>query len=125
MIKNGSDISISNAVGTLPQLGGILDGWLRKLIFIKVVTSIVNYKTVSVETEFQFQGVWQPLSNSEVKMKQEHERAWKWYNCHSKTDLELKNDDIITYKEKKYKIMNVGFYDDYGYYNYHLIEAYQ
>lgn len=125
MIKNGKDTPLNESFGNLPNMASTLDGWLMTLVFIKTIKTIINYNAVETEEEFSFQGVWQPLSLSELKMKPENERTWKWYNCHTKTDLGLKNDDIITYKDIKYRVMSTGYFEDYGYYNYHLVEDYQ
>lgn len=125
MIKNGKDIPLNESFGNLPNMASTLDGWLMTLTFIKVVTTVVNFKSIEEETPYTFQGTWQPLSMAELRIKPEHERVWKWYNCHTKINLELKNDDIITYKGTKYRVMKVGFFEDYGYYNYHLVEDYK
>lgn len=124
MIKNGSDTKIGDTNFNLPNMSSPLESWLQNLIFGVVTTEIVNYKAVEIKKDISFKGVWQPMSSTRVSQKPEREREFDWYLCHSKIDLQLKNNDIIKYRDRNFRIMSKGHYDDYGYFNYELVEVF-
>lgn len=124
MIANASSFPFSKVNG-MPNMSATLSGWLIPLSF-GVVTKVQNgFMTKEVVTYKNFYGVWQPLNTEQLKIKPEGERSWKWYWCHSQTDLGLKNDDTIIYLDKQYRVMGVKDYSLNGFYEYELIEDFQ
>lgn len=125
MIKNAKNNGLSIASAGLPNMGDTLGSWLIKLKIYLVSTTVEDYETVERRQEVSFFGVWQPMSVSQIDRKPERWREFHWFSMHSKTDLSLKFKDVIIYKNKQYKVLTVGPYDDYGYYYYELIEDYE
>lgn len=116
--KPFNEISISG----VPNMSGTLTSWMQNLTFNVITKEIVNYEVVEIAMDVAFKGVWQPLSPEKLKMKPEAQRSWKWIQVHAHADLSLKNDDVIKYKSKQYRVMERLDYLEYGYFEYHLVE---
>lgn len=99
-------------------------GWLKPMVFLVVTKSQVNFQTYEEEEKISFDGVWQPFSDRKLQMKPEGQRSWKWFTCHSFSQLPLDVDMIIEYVSKKYRVMEIRAYPEYGYYEYHLVDDY-
>lgn len=124
IFKNGKDVPIDENSGTLPNMSGTLDGWLQKMIF-EVVTKVTSaYQVVETGEEFEFMGVWQPFSKRQLQMKPEGQQAWKWFTVHAQTGIPLSPDMVIIYRGTQYRVMADLNYNEYGYYEYELIQDY-
>ena len=98
-----------------------LNSYLQKIIF-NIVTKITEDMIVKETTEdISFMGVWQPFTFQQLSIKPVDQRAWSWFMVHSKTSLTLKPDDVIKYKGLQYRVMEVGNYNEYGFFEYHVI----
>lgn len=124
-IKNGKDTALNANSGTLPQLDDGLRGWFQKLSFKILVKTVENFEVNESITDVSFIGTWQPMSASQLFYKPEGQRSWKWYVCHSTTQLPLKNDDKVTFLSKNYRVKALNEASLYGVFEYHLVEDYE
>jgi len=124
MISNGANTPINENSGTVPQMGYILDGWLQKITVSIIVKTVTNNRVIETLTEFDYQGVWQPMSKSELVLRPANQRHWKWFTTHSKIALPYNVDDKVTFQGITYRVKDEDPYGLYGYYKYNLIEDY-
>lgn len=124
-MKLGSGKTLDQLSGGVPKMGSALKGWTQKLVFNLVVKVTENGITTETTSELRFSGVWQPLTAQKLMIKPEGQRAWKWYMVHTWTDIELKPDDILYYKDTRYRVMEKLNYEEYEYYEYHIVEDYE
>lgn len=110
---------------SVPNMSGTLTGWMQKLTFDIITKTIENYEVKEVAERFVFEGVFQPLSFKQLQMKPELQRAWSWFQIHSQTNIYLKLDDVIRFRGKQYRVMFLGEYELYGFYEYHVCEDYE
>ena len=121
--------SISNAgtnrPGPLPQVGGILSAWQNTMTLKKVTETIVDFESVTTTVDFEFEGVFQPMGR-ELYLKPEGERNWKWWSLWTKTNIEIKNGDIIMdFNDLKFKVMKKTDWSQGGYTKFDLVEDYK
>lgn len=108
----------------LPNLSNAVRAWLQPLSIDRITKSIVNYQAVETKTTITFTGVVAPLSQTELEIKPEGQRNWRWLEVHTTVDLSLALDDIVVFKSRKYRVMGLSDFVDYGYYRYELAEAF-
>lgn len=124
-IVDASTRTVQDAATLLPQMGGTLLGWFRPLDLVMVTKKTVNFELVESEEPLTCQGVIQPFSARELKIKPEGERSWAWQMLHTTIDVNLPNDSIFVFKGLKYRVMSELPYSDYGYRQYELVQGYQ
>lgn len=122
IIKNGKNTPLNANSGTLPYVGDAMLNWFQPMVFGVVTTTVENFQSVQVQTEVSFQGVWQALTERQLMLKPEGERAWSWYWLHADPSLTLDTDSVVTYLGKQYRVMSNKDYALYGYIEYHLVE---
>lgn len=124
IFKNAKDVPLGANPGTLPNMSDALDSWMVPMVFINVVKTQVNFRTLEAGVPINFQGVWQPLDQQQVNMKPQGQREWKWFQVHAQTGLILLIDQVITYQGVQYRVRGRWDYNEYGYVNYHLVQDY-
>ena len=111
----------------MPIVKEAFSGWVNDIILIKVVQNIVDGFPVSVKTSLKFGGSVQPLSPEDIVFaRNEGERSWQWLQIHvfSGDTTNLKTNDRIEYRGKKFKVMGLLDYRLNGYVEYHILEDY-
>lgn len=121
IIGNGKNIPLNAKAGTVPYVGDAMLDWFQPMTFGVVTTAVVNFRSVQTQVQISFQGVFQPLSERQLMLKPEGQRARPWYWVHADPSLELKVDSVIIYLTKQYRVMSTKNYDLYGYREYHLV----
>lgn len=107
-----------------PQLG--INMWSQGSQAKAITQSVDAYGDVQETTfNFNFDGVIQPLSPEEIKVKPAGQWSWDWYWFHTKENVKLKTNDRVVYRNIEYKIMAVKDYSDYGHIEYHCIKDWQ
>lgn len=125
MIINGKDTPLANSFNTLPNVSEVLPDWFQKMTFDVVTKTIVNYEVVEVLTTISTEGVRQPMSAQSISIKPEGQRAWKWETLHCLPNVKLNIDDIVIFNGVKYRVMNQWNWDEYGYLEYEICQAYE
>lgn len=108
----------------LPNLANAVRAWVQPFTFERISKTIVNYQMVETKTTVSFQGVVAPLKQTDLEVKPEGQRQWRWLEVHSTIDLSLALDDKLIWKNVTYRVMAAQTWDDYGYYKYELAEAF-
>jgi hypothetical protein len=122
MIKNGKNTAIGKT--RLPQVSEALLEWFQPLTFVAITKTQVNFRVQETETIIETQGVRQPLSAQEVQMKPEGQRKWKWELIQTLPDITLNVDDIIIFKNTRYRVMSRSDWAEYGYFEFHIVKDY-
>ncbi len=127
-IVNARTKTVSQAVvgAAGPNMRSTLMGYFRDLHLTKVVKRLVagGVRTEEVEEPFVAQGVWQPFTAEQLKLKPEGERSWRWVMIHSTTDLVLLTDDVIVRDGVKHRVMGKLDFSDQGFVEYHVVNAF-
>ncbi len=71
------------------------------------------------------QGVRVTQTPSQLAMKPEGERTWKWSNLFTVPGVNLKLDDIVEIRDIKYRVMGKEDNSEYGVVSYSLLEDYR
>lgn len=121
-ISNGKNVALNQNSGTVPNLSGALLQWFQPMVFTRVVKTTIGGEIVEAGTPVNFSGVIQPLSNRDLMIKPEGERAWTWNMVHADTSLQLQVDDVIVYLGVQYRVMARRDFSIYGYMYYELIQ---
>lgn len=121
-IKNAKDTPLAANTGTVPDVSGAMLNWFQPMTFGLVTKTVEGFQVVEVEDAISFQGVWQALTERQLMLKPEGQRAWSWYWLHAQPTLDLKTDDVIQYLGVQYRVMTKKNYKLYGYIEYHLVQ---
>lgn len=95
--------------------------FLSPLVFEKIQTTNINGLAQKVPIFIKTLGSIQPLSGRALVVKPEGERSWKWYQIHTLTNVDLKNNDRIKIQKVLYKVMSKFDYSRSGYLEFHCI----
>lgn len=109
---------------TLPTMFDTVLDYLQPMVFENVLKSQVGFQTQETAVETNFQGVWQPFTAQQLRMKPEGQRAWKWFQLHAHPQLILNPDDIVKFQNQNYRVMTKQDYSQYGFVEYHLTNDY-
>jgi hypothetical protein len=109
----------------LPYVGMALTNWFQPMTFKVLVKTIVDFVLVETETVVETQGVRQPMSPQELRLKPEGQRALNWESMYCLPDTVLKNDDIIIFNSVKYRVMKRLDWNEYGYLQYDIVRDYE
>lgn len=123
-ITNAKDMRLFDNPGTLPDMSSALLDWFQPMIFTQIVKVVENFVVTETPTDVSFQGVMQPFSDQQVRMKPEGQRTWKWYMLHAEPGLLLNPDDTTKYKGIQYRVLFKRDWKEYGYVEYHLVQDY-
>lgn len=108
----------------LPNLANAVRAWMQQTTIERVTKSIINYQLTETVSSIAFQGVVAPLKQTDLEIKPEGQRQWRWYEIHSVTDLAVDLDDLIVWRGVGYRVLAVHNWQDYGYYRYEIAEAF-
>jgi len=116
-----------NELNYMPQINEAFVGWFSK-ITLGVLSQSIDSDGNAVETisNISFKGIIQPLQPEELELKPEGLRQWRWLQIHCYAgDLNLRNDDKITFDGIRYKVMGIRDYSLNNYIEYHAIQDYE
>ncbi len=122
LIQNGADTPLNVKTGTIPDVSGGMFDWFQPMTFTQIVKSTVDFQLVELATDITFRGVIQPLSNRDLQLKPEGQRAWTWLLLHAQTVLTLQVDDVVKYLGVQTRVMARKDYTLYGYFVYELVQ---
>ena len=97
--------------------------FLQPVVLKKINKQQVNGYTQEIEIPIQTSAVVIPMS-TEMSIKMEGERTWRWSTMYCLADLIFATDDVIIYRHSRYRIMHKMDYAQYGYVSYEMIEDY-
>lgn len=115
-----------NEISGMPQMGVAFNGWLNTITLKKITQEVKNGFVTDSEEDISFKGVVQPLSAKNLMLKSEGQRAFQWLQIHCfSTELNLKVNDRIKFKDKIYKLMNIWSWELNNFIEYHIVEDFQ
>lgn len=111
----------------MPQMEAAFAGWAQNIVLGLVSQGISSDgDSVSTVQDITFFGIIQPLSIKQLANKPEGSRSWKWLQIHAfNGSLNLRTNDLITYKGKTYKVMGINDYSLNNYIEYHVVADYE
>lgn len=121
-ITNAKDVSLFATPGTLPNMSDAMTDYFQPMVFVQIVKSVENFLSVETPTKILFEGVMQPLTEQQLRMKPEGQRKWEWFWLHAEPGLSLNPDEEVFWQNVKYRVMARKNYFQYGYIEYHLVD---
>lgn len=122
VIGNAANRPINQQNGTTPDVSGALFDWFQPMTFEVVVKETVGYQVVETTSPINFQGVIQPLTDRQLLLKPEGQRAWTWYLLFCQPSLTLQVDSIVIWNGKQTRVMSRKDYGLEGYVQYSLVQ---
>lgn len=121
-ISNGKNTPLNVRTGTIPDVSGALLSWFQPMVFGVVTKTASGFQVVETVVDTSFRGVIQPLTDRQLMLKPEGQRAWTWLMLHSDTSLQLNVDDVVIYLGEQTRVMARKDYSIYGYLQYSLVQ---
>jgi len=106
---------------SMPDNSNAVMRLLSPLIFEKLQVTNVNGLAQKVPIVIKTLASIQPLSSRALTVKPEGERSWQWYQIHTGTNVDLKNNDRIRIRGILYKVMAKFDYSRNGFYEFHAV----
>lgn len=119
------DLPVDATASILPSVSMTIRGWFRPLVLNFITRTNENMVEKVAEQLFECQGVIQPFTATQLKLKPEGERAWKWKLLHTTPEVNLDNGQNFTIKGVPYRVMGKADWSDYGTNIYELVEDYR
>lgn len=125
-IFNAGSVPLSKNPGTLPNMADTIMNWFQLLTFEQVTKTVdATFQVQETTTPLQFQGVVQPFTAQQLRMKPEGQRLWKWYGIHALPVLQLSPDDVlIDQSGTHFRVMGKTDFTQYGYVYYETVQDY-
>lgn len=121
-IPNAKNTALNVRTGTIPDVGGAMRDWFQPMVFERVTKATTGFQVVETGTPVAFTGVIQPMSNRQLLLKPEGQRAWTWLTLHADPVLKLDVDEVVTYLGVQTRVMARKDYTIYGYVYYELVQ---
>ena len=123
-IKNGKDTPLNAKAGTVPQMEGALKGWYQPMIFIPIGKFLDSGFVQETGTPINFRGVLTPYKPTQLEIKKQGQRKWKWWSLIATTELQLTVDDALAYLNNQMRCMSSEDWSLEGFMKYVLIQDY-
>lgn len=123
-IMNGCNVPLTFQQGTVPNMGESITDWFQKMVFTKIVKTVVGFVLQETPTDIVFWGVMQPLSGRQLGLVDIGQRKWNWQLLISQSVLPLLPDDTVTWNNRQVRVMSQKDYGLYGFIEYTLVLDY-
>lgn len=119
-IANGCNVPVNLQTGSIPNLGIAILDWMQYLTFGKVTKTTVGFQVLETVTDINFWGVIQPLSERQLYLKPEGQRAWTWFSVVAQAApagalISLNVDDVGIWNGIQTRVMGRKDYALYGF----------
>lgn len=122
-IHNMGSVPLSQQqMGTVPNVAGGFADYYQPMVFETVGKIVNGFMLEETGNPLNFRGVIQPLTNRQLYLKPEGQRAWTWFMLHSDPALVLNVDDVVIWRGKQTRVMSRKDYAMYGYIYYELCQ---
>lgn len=121
-IFNASNRPINEVAGTTPDVSGALTDYYQPMTFTLIGKEVVAFQAVETPIAIDFRGVVQSLTERQLLLRPEGERAWTWLWLQSDLALQLNVDDVVIWKGKQTRIMSKKDQGLYGFMEYQLVQ---
>lgn len=123
VIRNAGSIPLDQqSIAPTPNMASSLMGYFQPMVFNSVAKSVEGFQLEEVGNPIYFRGTWQPLTERQLMLKPEGQRAWTWFLLHSDTALVLNVDDVVIWNGKQTRVMGRKDFSLYGYVEYSLVQ---
>lgn len=121
-LANGANNPLFFRQGTVPDVSGALQDYYQAMVFEPVVKTVIGFQAQEVPNPINFRGVVQPLTERQLLLKPEGQRAWTWMLLFSDPVLTLQVDDVVVWNGKPTRIMGREDFALYGYVKYSMVQ---
>lgn len=121
-IANACDLPLFAKAGTVPDVSGALQDYFQFMVFEPLEKTVTGFQVIETPNPINFRGVIYPLTERQLFLKPEGQRAWSWFLLHSDPTLTLQVDDVVLWKGKQTRVMARKDFALYGYVEYHLAQ---
>lgn len=121
-IANAANLPLFHKAGTVPDVSGALRDYFQAMVFTRVQKQIIGHQVLETPVPVNFQGIIQPLTERQLFLKPEGQRAWTWFQLHADPVLTLQVDDVVIWRGKQTRVMARKDFELYGYVEYHLVQ---
>lgn len=123
-IPSANKLSVSQQASQLPDMGTTVRSYFRPLILVFVQKTIEDFEIVEARRELRCLGAIQPFASTDLRIKPEGQRTWKWQMLHTTREVALKNDMEFTSNGIRYRVMGQLPYQGFGFLQYELVQDY-
>lgn len=120
-IANACNVPLNIQQGTIPNLSNVLNNWLQKVTFGKIIKTIIAGQVKETVENTVFQATIQPLKARELEMKPEGQRSWTWFKVIAKSApggdnvlVNLNTDDVGIWNGIQTRVMARTYNGIYG-----------
>ena len=121
-INNAANQPLFAKSGTTPDVSGALQDYYQAMTFSPLVKTVAGFQVVETPNPIHFRGMIQPLTERQLFLKPEGQRAWTWFLLYSDPTLTLNVDDVMLWNGIQTRVMARKDYNLYGYMEYHLVQ---
>ena len=121
-IANAADKPLFQKSGTTPDVSGAMQDYFQPMVFSPIGKIVQGFQVVETGAPINFRGMVQPLTERQIVLKPEGQRAWTWLLIHSDPVLTLNVDDVVNWNGLQTRIMARKDYALYGYVEYHAVQ---
>jgi len=97
----------------LPNVGGVLKSFTKKVVLQRVTQEIIEHKPVENISEVEIEAVVQPANKESLTLDNVN---YSLSYIQINTTIPIKIGDYVLDKGKKYKIVELEDFSDYGFY---------
>lgn len=121
-LGNAASRPLFSKSGTTPDVSGALQDYYQAMVFNLVTKTVQGFQVLESAEPINFQGNIQPLTERQLLLKPEGQRAWSWFQLHAQPQLLLQVDDVVMWAGKPTRVMSRKDYFLYGYVEYSLVQ---
>ena len=108
----------------LPNMADVVNIWSENIYCYVIKKELKNYVLEETKTFLRIKGMFQNAKDTDLQIKTDGQREWRYYKLHSTYD-KLNNDDIIEIDNIRYRIKSKSQDKKYGFTRYILLEDYR
>lgn len=124
-INNACNQPLFTKSGTVPDVSGALQDYYQPMTFQALNKMVNGFQVVESGAAINFQGMIQPLTDRQLIMKPEGQRAWTWFLLFADPVLKLKVDDVVIWNGVQTRVMALKDNSLFGFMEYHLCQDWQ
>lgn len=124
-IVNAKDRPLDQQANRIPNVVAAISGLLQPVTLGRVQKQVVDGFVQEVVTTMRTRGARQAFTATQLAIRPEGERAWRWNVLHFPSDIILATDDKILYNGVPFRVMEILDYREYGYMRYNVVEDFR
>ena len=121
-INNACNQPLFAKSGTVPDVSGALQDYYQPMVFQKLTKTVDGFQVVETGANINFQGMIQPLTDRQLLLRPEGQRAWTWFLLFADPTLTLQVDDVVNWNGTQTRVMARKDFALYGYVQYHICQ---